>query len=286
MKTENKTITIDGVEIFYREAGNPTSPTILLLHGFPSSSHMYRKVLEDLSNEYHLIAPDYPGFGFSAVPSPSDYDYTFDNFAKTITAFTTALQLPSYYLMMQDYGGPVGLRIATAHPEKIKGLLIQNANTYLEGLGEYPQKMGQLVAAQDFQELSNFKDYLLSPEGIKDLYLDGAEDPSKIDPISYQLDTEILENSLVKEVQTLLFNDYGNNFPKYPEWQKYLRLNQPPTLVIWGENDKFFSKTGGLAYSNDLKNPETHFFNGGHFVLEEYADEAIILIRDFIKRNK
>jgi len=280
---KNKQIEIDGLSIFYREAGNPAKETILMLHGFPSSSHMYRNIIEGLSKDYHIIAPDYPGFGFSATQSPEKFEYTFNNVTKIIEQFVTALQLDEFYLMMQDYGGPIGLRIATAKPERIKGLIIQNANTYLEGLGEWPQKMKKLREAEDYEGLTVFKDWLMSIEGLKAMYLNGASDASKVDPISYLTDEAFVQRKGNNEIQTALFQDYGSNFPKYPEWQTYLKDKQPKTLVLWGVNDKFFSKPGGEAYGKDLKDVEIHFFDGGHFMLEEYPEESIALIKDFIK---
>lgn len=280
---KNRQIEIDGLSIFYREAGNPDKETILMLHGFPSSSHMYRNVIEGLSNDYHIIAPDYPGFGFSDTPSPEEFEYTFDSVTKVVEQFIIAVQLDEFYLMMQDYGGPIGLRIATAKPERIKGLIIQNANAYMQGLGEWPQKMKALQDAEDFEGLTTFKDWLMSGEGLKAMYLDGASDATKVDPISYLTDEAFLQREGNNEIQTALFQNYGSNFPKYPEWQAYLKKEQPKTLVLWGVNDKFFSKPGGEAYRNDLKDVEIHFFDGSHFLLEEYGTESIELIKNFIQ---
>ncbi|WP_303317460.1 alpha/beta hydrolase [Flavivirga abyssicola] len=279
----NKKIKINGIEISYREAGEQNKETILLLHGFPSSSHMYRDIIELLSGHYHLIAPDYPGFGLSEAPSIDKFEYTFENISKTIEAFIDTLKIPSFYLMMQDYGGPIGFRIASKRPQHIKGLIIQNANMYMEGMGEWAKKIGEYQKANNLEGLNNFKNYLMSLEGIKEQYLSGSKHPEKIDPISYTTDTKFMEKAGINEVQTALFYNYGTNFPKYPEWQNYLKEHQPKTLVVWGENDKFFSNPGGAAYNKDLDNAAIHFFEGGHFMLEEYSDEVAELIKEFIK---
>ncbi|WP_075343182.1 alpha/beta fold hydrolase [Tenacibaculum agarivorans] len=279
----NKTININGIDIFYREAGETNVKKIVLLHGFPSSSHMYREIINELSSEYHLIAPDYPGFGLSESPSTNEFEYTFDNISGLIENFIDALELESFYLMMQDYGGPIGFRIAAKRPELIKGIIIQNANIYLEGLGEWSQKIGAFQKANDLAGLNDFKNYLMSHDGITEQYLSGSEHPEKIDPISYLTDIAFNNRIGINEVQTALFNNYDSNFPKYEEWQNYLRENQPKILIVWGINDRFFNKKGGKAYTKDIKNSTTHFFKGGHFMLEEYGKEVTDLIREFIE---
>lgn len=280
-----KKIKIRGTEIAYREAGEQNKETIVLLHGFPSSSHMYRNVIKDLSNQYHLIAPDYPGFGLSESPSTDEFEYTFDNISSIIEGFLDAIGISSFYLMMQDYGGPIGLRIVNKRPQHIKGLIIQNANTYKDGLGEWAMKIGAYQKANDLEGLNNFKDYLMSFEGIKEQYISGAIHPEKIDPISYTTDAELMDRKGINAVQTALFYNYGTNFPKYPEWQNYLKEQQPKTLIVWGVNDKFFNKAGAEAYAKDLKNVDIHFFNGGHFMLEEYGNEVTELIKNFINKT-
>lgn len=278
-------IDIDGVSIFYREAGNPKAETIVMLHGFPTSSHMYREVIDGLSGAFHIIAPDYPGFGFSEIPSAEDFEYTFDNIAKVTNDFINKLEIENFYLMMQDYGGPIGMRIASQNPDRIKGLIIQNANTYMEGLGEWSQRIGNYVQNEQFAELEQFKTYLMSPEGVKMQYTAGSKNPSSIDAISYLTDNAFLDRKNVREIQSSLFNNYGTNFPKYAEWQEYLKKYQPKTLVLWGEHDKYFSKAGGLAYQKDLKEVDIHFFDAGHFVLEEFPIESIALITTFLNKN-
>ncbi len=276
---------IDGVSIFYREAGNPDAETIVMLHGFPSSSHMYRNIIDGLSDQYHVIAPDYPGFGFSEIPSVDEFEYTFDHISKITEDFINKLGIDKFYLMMQDYGGPVGMRIAANNPNRISGLIIQNANTYMEGLGEWALKIGGYVQNEQFKELEEFKSYLMSAEGVKMQYTAGSKKPDAIDAISYLTDNAFLDRNNVRDIQSALFNNYGTNFPKYEEWQSYLKEYQPKTLVLWGENDKYFSKAGGEAYKKDLQDVEIHFFDAGHFMLEEYPTESLEIINTFLNKK-
>lgn len=284
MREKGKILDINGLSIFYREAGIENKETILLLHGFPSSSYMFKDIIRELSDEYHVIAPDYPGFGLSAAPNTNDFEYTFDNVSKVMEQFIDQLKLDSFYLLMQDYGGPIGFRIAVKRPEIIKGLIIQNANAYKEGLGEWALKIGEFQQENDLEGLNNFKDYLMSVEGLKEQHLGGASNPSNIDTSYYLMDNAFLNRKGAKEIQAAMFFDYGSNFPKYEEWQDYFNTHQPKALVVWGENDKFFSKVGGEAYSKDLKNITSYYFNGGHFLLDEYYAEVAEKIKDFINK--
>lgn len=284
MEILHKEINIENVSIFYREAGNKAKQTILLLHGFPSSSHMFRNIMKELSNDYHLIAPDYPGFGNSSTPSPSEFEYTFDNLADITEKFIDQLNLSNIHLLVQDYGGPIGFRIAQKRPELIQGLIIQNANAYFEGIGEYPKKIKGYIEQEDFAGLTDFKNHLFSLEGIKSQYIHGTENPEKIDPSSYLTDHYFMQREGITAIQHALFDNYGTNFPKYAEWQTYFKEHQPKTLIIWGENDFFFTKEGAEAYKNDLKNVESHFFNSGHFMLEEHYAESAQLIDNFINK--
>lgn len=282
--TTYHTIQIKGLSIFYREAGDPASPVILLLHGFPSSSHMYRNLIENLSSKYHVIAPDFPGFGLSSSPSVSEFSYTFDHLAEIMESFIDTLKLSHFSLYMQDYGGPVGFRIISKRPELAKALIIQNANTYTDGLGPDVQKIGALQTAGDARGLDKAIDYMISLEGIKEQYVFGADQPEKISPDSYLMDHFLIQSTEKQEIQGALFKNYGTNFPKYPEWQQYLQKHQPPTLITWGKNDKIFTGAGALAYKRDLKNVEVHLFEGGHFLLEEYHQEIATLIDLFLKK--
>jgi len=280
----NKTIKINNLSIFYREAGVENKDTILFLHGNPTSSHMYKELMNLLKEKYHVIAPDYPGFGFSSRPTTEEYEYSFDNISHTMNQFIDKLNLKNFYLFIQDYGGPVGFRIATQRPNLIKGLIIQNANVYAEGFGEWAIKIGGYIQNNDIEKMNAYKKHLVSLEGLKEQYVDGAKNVDLIDPSSYYLDYAFLQRPGVQELFFTLFDNYGTNFEKYGEWQNYLKTHQPPTLVVWGANDKFFSKPGGEAYAKDLNDVELHFFDGGHFMLEEYSYEVAQLIKKFISK--
>ena len=282
MNTTNfKIVEVGGLNIFYREAGDNSKPTILMLHGFPSSSHMYRDLINDLSEDYHLIAPDYPGFGQSSSPLPSVYDYSFDNLAMTINHFIDALGLEKFSLYVQDYGGPVGFRIATQRPGLIQALIIQNANAYNEGLGDALGPLVNYIQNQNAQTEQAVRGFL-SPDTTRWLYTDGAEDVLKISPDSYTIDQYFLDRPGNDEIQLMLFRNYGTNLPLYDKWQSYFRTYQPPALVISGKNDKLFVAAGAEAFKNDIKDAQIRLLNGGHFVLEEKHAEAASLIRPFL----
>jgi len=285
MNTQNfKTVKVDGLDIFYREAGNKNNPTILLLHGFPSSSHMYRDLINDLSDDYHLIAPDYPGFGQSSAPSPSAYDYSFDNLALTINHFIDGLDLKKFSLYVQDYGGPVGFRIAVQRPELIQALIVQNANAYSEGLGDALAPLVAYIQNQNAETEQGARGFL-SFDAVKWLYTDGAETASKISPDSYSIDHYYLNRPGNDEIQLALFRNYGTNLSLYDEWHSYFRKYQPPTLVISGKNDKLFLAAGAEGFKKDIKNAQISLLNGGHFVLEEKHWEAATLIKSFLSRK-
>jgi pimeloyl-ACP methyl ester carboxylesterase len=280
-----KTINIDSINIFYREAGDPKAPTILLLHGFPTSSFMYRDLINDLAYKYHLIAPDYPGSGLSDHPGPDVYAYTFDHLSETMEKFIDALSIHHFSLYMQDFGGPVGFRIISRRPELVQTLIIQNANAYTDGFGPELQKMAKLIDANDTEGLKKKIEYDLSLAGIKEQYIDGAKDADAISPDPYMLDHFYMESPGIKDIQGRLLGNYPTNFPLYPVWQKYLRDHQPAALILWGDNDKIFSTPGGKAYQRDLKDTELHVFDGGHFVLEEYHQQMAQLIDSFLTRK-
>jgi len=282
MNTINfKTVNVDGLDIFYREAGNNGNPTILLLHGFPSSSHMYRDLIKDLSKDYHLIAPDYPGFGQSSSPLPSIYDYSFDNLALTINHFIDALGLKKFSLYVQDYGGPVGFRIAAQRPEMIQALIIQNANAYNEGLGDALKPLVDYIQNPNPDTEKTVR-FFLSFDANKWLHTDGAEDLSNVSPDSYTIDQYYLDRPGNDEIQLTLFRNYGTNLSLYEDWHSYFRKYQPPVLVISGKNDKLFVTAGAEAFKNDIKDAQIKLLNGGHFVLEEKHAEAASLIRSFL----
>jgi len=275
---------VDGLNIFYREAGSRKNPTILLLHGFPSSSYMYRDLINDLSEDFHLVAPDYPGFGQSSAPSLSAYDYSFDNLAQTINRFIDVLDLKNFSLYVQDYGGPIGFRIAAKRPELIQALIIQNANAYNEGLGEALKPLVEYIQDQNAETEKPVRVFL-APGTTQWLYTDGAEDIARVSPDGYTIDQYYLDRPGNDEIQLALFRNYGTNLPLYDEWHSYFRKFQPPTLVISGKNDKLFLAAGAEAFKKDNENAQINLLNGGHFVLEEKHTEAAALIRSFFENK-
>ena len=279
-----KTVKLDGLDIFYREAGNKNNPSILLLHGFPSSSHMFRDLINDLSADYHLVAPDYPGFGQSSKPSVSEYEYSFDNLALTISRFIDALGLKKLSLYLHDYGGPIGFRIAAQRPELIEALIVQNANAYNEGLGDALTPLIGYIQNQN-QETEKAARFFLSSAATKWLYVEGAEDASKISPDGYTIDQYYLDRPGNDEIQLALFRNYGTNLPLYDKWQSYFRKYQPATLVISGKNDKLFLAAGAEAFKKDIKDAQISLLNGGHFLLEEKHTEAAEAIKSFLVKN-
>jgi pimeloyl-ACP methyl ester carboxylesterase len=279
-----KTISIDGIKIFYREAGQAGRPVILLLHGFPSSSHMYRHLLDQLSDRYHLIAPDYPGFGNSAVPDQASYDYTFDQLSVTMEKFIDALSLKRFSLYIQDYGSPVGFRIIVRRPELLEALLIQNGNAYEEGLGPAIAD-GKRYWANRNEETENVMRGMLTLAGTQWQYTDGAGDASKLSPDAWLYDQYFLDRPGNAAIQLDLLYDYRNNITRYPEWQEFLRKYQPPALITWGKNDQLFTAEGAKAYLRDLPQAELHLLDGGHFALEEYHYEIADLIHRFLVKQ-
>ncbi len=268
------TVNVNGTRIFYREAGNEVgNPAILLLHGFPSSYHMYRNLIPSLSDKFHLIAPDYPGFGNSHMPSIKDFRYTFDNVAYVMEQFIRLLKLDEkkFSIYVQDYGAPVGFRIASKHPDWIESLIIQNGNAYEEGLGPAAFELLKEFSKERTDKSEQAIRDILKPEFTKMQYTDGANNVEKISPDSWNMDQYFLDRTGNAEIQIQLQYDYQNNLKRYPEWHSYFRQHQPPTLVVWGKNDKFFTQEGALAYKQDLKNIEVHLLDSGHFAQEEYS---------------
>jgi pimeloyl-ACP methyl ester carboxylesterase len=284
-QTLHKTVKIDGLDIFYREAGPAGAPTIVLLHGFPTSSHMFRNLIPLLSDRYHVIAPDYPGFGQSSMPSTNEFNYTFDRFADLIDTLLQKLGIERYSFYVMDYGAPVGYRIAVRHPERVQALIVQNGNAYEEGLGEF---WGLLKAywkeRSDAQAAELRKSFTL--ESTRWQYTHGVRQVEKISPDNRIHDAALLSRPGNQEIQLALFFDYGSNPARYPQWQAFFRERQPPTLVVWGKNDVIFPAAGAQPYRRDLKNLEFHLLDTGHFALEE--DGALIaeLIRGFLGRQK
>ena len=281
--TKFKQDNVDGVTIAYREAGSESNPTIVLLHGYPSSSHQYRKVLDQLSDTYHLIAPDYPGFGLSDFPEPDNYEYTFDNIAKTMDAFLEQRGISSYAIMMQDYGAPIGFRLATAHPERVTGIITQNGNAYLEGIGEIWKGIKAMWADRN-KKTEGALLAAFTLEGLKWDYTHGTKDQEKINPDSWHLDFLRMQRPNAHKVNLDLWYDYQNNLKVYPKWQQYLRDHQPPVLVVWGKNDAYFPESGAEAFKKDIKNLDYNVYDTGHFALEDHGDQIIAKIRAFMGR--
>ncbi len=275
---------VKGVNIAYREAGDPSNPTIVLLHGFPSSSHQYRKVLNQLSNEFHLIAPDYPGFGNSDFPSQNDYQYTFDHIAETINSFLESKAIDNYAIMIQDYGAPIGFRIATAHPGRITAIVNQNGNAYEEGLGQAWKTTKKFWSNRN-KETEKALLPSFSLEGLEWQYTHGTRNPENVNPDTWHLDFLRLSRPNAHAVNLDLFYDYQNNVKLYPKWQQYLRDNQPPLLIVWGKNDAFFPESGAQAFKKDIKIIDYNIYDTGHFALEEDGNDIIEKMRSFLNKN-
>ncbi|MFQ3242370.1 MAG: pimeloyl-ACP methyl ester carboxylesterase, partial [Lentimonas sp.] len=268
----------------YREAGSPDAPTLLLLHGFPTSSHMFRELIEDLKGDYHLVAPDYPGFGNSGQPPIEDFEYTFDHFAQIVEQFTEALELDSYSLYLMDYGAPVGFRVAVAHPERVDSLIIQNGNAYDEGLLEFWDPIKTYWnerSTANAEPLTGF----ITPAGVEWQYTHGVRNPATISPDNWNNDLRHLTREGNPSIQLQLFYDYGTNPGHYPAWQAYFREHQPRTLIVWGKNDYIFPAEGAYPYQRDLNDVDFHLLDTGHFALEEDGDIIAQLIREFLQRD-
>jgi pimeloyl-ACP methyl ester carboxylesterase len=283
-QTQYRSVVVDGIEIAYREAGPANAPTILLLHGFPTSSHMFRNLVASLSDRFHLVAPDYPGFGNSAQPGMDEFEYTFDNLANVMEGFVDKLGLQRYSLYVMDYGAPIGFRLAVRNPEQIESLIVQNGNAYAEGLREFwdpIRKYWKERTPENAAALAGF----ISPEGVKWQYTHGVRNESVISPDNWNVDLRHLTRAGNPEIQLALFYDYQNNVPHYPAWQAYFREHQPPTLIVWGKNDYIFPAEGAFPYKRDLENVDLHLLDTGHFALEEDNDQIASLIRRFLNTD-
>lgn len=272
----------DGIRVFYREAGAPSNPTLLLLHGFASSSHQFRELIPLLADKFHLVAPDLPGFGFTDVPTERKYRYTFDAFGETLTAFVDALGLERYALYVFDYGAPAGLRLALNYPERVTGLVSQNGNAYLEGLGDAWAPIRAYWDTPSAENRQLVHDAVLNLEGIRWQYLHGVKNPERVAPETWQLDALLLERPGNKEIQLDLFLDYANNLKRYPDFQAFFRQRQLPSLIIWGEHDPFFIPPGAHAYQRDNPNAVVELLDTGHFALETHVEQIASRIREVI----
>ena len=277
-----KTIKIEDTEIFYRESGNPKNPSILLLHGFPSSSFMFRELIPYLSDEYYLISPDYPGFGQTKSPIRSSFTYSFDNISNIIDKFTEKIGLKKYSMYVFDYGAPIGFRLALKHPERIESIITQNGNIYEEGLGKKWEARKEYWK-NPTKELRKQFSSAYSFETIKNQYTFGTPENS-VSPDGYMLDFAYVNLPERNEIQNDLIFDYQNNVKLYPQFQKYLKDNQPPLLAVWGKNDPSFIPNGANAFKKDLPNAEIHFVDSGHFALESHCFDIAKLMKSFLKK--
>lgn len=279
------TMQADGVDIFYREAGLKDAPVVLLLHGFPTSSFQYRELIPRLAQRYRVIAPDFPGFGFTRVPAERHYTYTFDALAKTLLAFTNALGLTRYALYVFDYGAPTGFRLAVAHPERVTAIVTQNGNVYEEGLGAAwapIQRYWKDPSSANREALRG----ALDPAAIRAQYTDGAPHPERIAPESYTLDAALIARPGNADIQLDLFKDYANNVKLYPVFQNYLRTSRPPVLAIWGSHDAFFIPPGAEAFRRDVPGADVQMLDTGHFALETHVDEIAASMRAFLDKAR
>ena len=286
-----RTLNVEGLEIFYREAGPRDGPTVLLLHGFPSSSHMFRNLIPMLADKYHLVAPDFPGYGESSAPSVNDFDYSFERFATVTEKFTETLQLSSYALYLSDIGASVGFHLAVMHPERVTAMIVQNADAHVEAINkEFLDEMGSHGIADYWADRSEktaqvLLDWLLTIEGTKWHYLHGVRDPSRISPDNWVIDQANQDRPGNKDIQLSILYNAKRNLDAYPDWQEYFRKEQPPMLITWGKNDGIFTVGGAELYKRELPNAELHLLDTGHFALEEEVDQIGSLMHEFLDRT-
>ena len=278
-------IEADGVQVFYREGGDANAPLILLLHGFPTSSFMFRELIPRLANDYRVIAPDLPGFGFTEVPPERKYLYSFDQLALTVEAFTRALKLDRYAIYVFDYGAPTGFRLAMAHPERVTAIVSQNGNAYEEGLGDAWDPIRRYWATPTAENRDILRQSVLTAGGTRWQYVHGVANPESVAPESYTLDTALLERPGNKETQLDLYLDYASNVKLYPKFQEDFRKSTPPLLAFWGKNDPFFVPAGAEAFRKDISGAKIQFLDTGHFALETHVVEIASAMKDFLAAN-
>lgn len=283
VKVQHKTVQVGDLDIFYREAGPKDAPAILLLHGFPTSSQMFRNLIPQLGDKYRVIAPDYPGFGHSSMPPRDKFAYTFDNLAAVIDKFTEKVELKKYSMYVQDYGAPIGYRLAAAHPDRITAIVVQNGNAYDEGLdNDFWDPVKAYWKESTSSEKRDALRTLLTYDATKWQYTHGLKHPELVSPDGAVHDQYLLDRKGNDQIQLDLFLSYGSNPPLYPQWQSYFRKYQPPVLIAWGQNDKIFPKEGAEPYKRDLKTLQFHLIDAGHFALESHGDEIATLMREFL----
>ncbi len=283
-QTHFRSVSIYGVKISYREAGPPDAPAVLLLHGFPASSHMFRDLIPRLADRYHVVAPDYPGFGYSDSPERAAFAYTFDNYAGLIRKFTERVGLDRYALYVMDYGAPVGFRLATDAPDKVSALIVQNGNAYAEGMTDLWDPIRTYWNTGSNADRESLR-WQTSLKATQWQYTDGVKDVSLVSPDAWTLDQALLDRPGNQEIQLDLIYDYRTNPPLYPKWQAYFRERQPPTLVVWGQNDKIFVSAGAAPYVRDNPKAVIHMLDTGHFALETHGRQIAGLIHDFLDHN-
>jgi pimeloyl-ACP methyl ester carboxylesterase len=282
--THHRFAQIDGIKIFYREAGSKDKPCVLLLHGFPTSSHMFRNLIPALADNYYVVAPDYPGYGQSDMPDRKSFTYSFDRYAELVEQLLSKLGIKRYAMYVMDYGAPVGWRLALKHPDQVSGLIVQNGNAYDEGLKEFWDPIKKYWAERTDENAKALLK-LFTLETTKFQYTDGVDDVTRISPDNWVHDQALLDRPGNSDIQLDMMYDYRTNLPLYPKVQEYLRKHQPPTLIVWGERDFIFPADGAHPYKRDLKELEFHLISTGHFALEDKADVIVPLIRDFLARR-
>jgi pimeloyl-ACP methyl ester carboxylesterase len=280
--TKHKSVEVDGLDIFYREGGDPGKPAVLLLHGFPTSSFMFRNLIPALAGEFHLVAPDYPSYGQSSFPAKDEFEYSFERFYEIVLKFADTIGLDAFSLYVQDYGAPIGLRLASRHPERVQALIVQNGNAYAEGFTPLWEPLFVFAENRNNETEAPVRD-LLTPESIKWLWTHGTRDANSIAPEAWTLDIRNLDRPGNREIQLDIFYDYRLNLPEYEQFQRYLRVHQPPTLIAWGEGDEIFGPGGAEAYKRDLPNAEVHLLDTGHFALEEDLEFIAEKMRRFLR---
>jgi len=279
-----RSMKVDDVEVFYREAGPQHAPVLLLLHGFPTSSQMFRNLIPRLSDKYHIVAPDYPGFGYSSAPDHTQFPYTFENYANIVDKLMQKMGLGHYALYVMDYGAPVGFRLAIKHPERVTAIVVQNGNAYDEGIGTFWDPIKAYWKTGEPKEREGIR-WLMTWKATHWQYTNGVKDVTLVDPDAATVDQALLDRPGNQEIQLDLFYDYRTNIPLYPQWQAYFRKYQPPMLIVWGQNDEIFIAPGAKPYQHDIPGAEIHMIDTGHFALETHGPEIAALIHDFLDRK-